>query len=247
MIRRMIPFLPAVVLGLVVLLDGAPATAGTLEITGPAGAEVLVNDQLVGILPLDAPFQAAPGEYEVRSEWPGFVPFRETVHIFYENENLRVNIRLLPLRKGTAWRSSILYAGLGQFYLGHRTRGWIYAGAETVGLVTAIISELDRSNLSDDYAVIMDNYNAAINADEIESYKTQAQQTYDDMIAAEDMRNTGLIIAGSAIVVSIIDVLLSFPNVEGGPGLVPLQTGSLDDGGAGHGLASAHVGVRMGF
>ena len=39
----------------------------------------------------------------------------------------------------------------------------------------------------------------AINAGEIESYRVQAQQTDDDMKAAEDRRNTGLIVAGSAI------------------------------------------------
>lgn len=246
MIRRMIRIVPALALGLVLFVC-TPVVAGTLEITGPAGAEVIINDQLVGILPLDGPFEAAPGEYDIRCEWPGYVPFEETARIFYETENLRVTIRLLPLSKGTAWRSSVLFAGLGQFYLGHKTRGWIYVAAESAGLITALMGELDRSNKSDDYLVIMDNYNAAINADEIESLKSQADQTYNDMLAAEDMRNTGLIIAGSAIVISVIDALISFPNVEGGPGTVPLQTGWLDDAGTDDGFAAAHVGVRMGF
>jgi hypothetical protein len=246
MIRRMIPYLSALALGLV-LLAGTRSVAGTLEITGPAGAEVYVNDQLVGLLPLDGPFEATPGEYEVRSEWPGYMSFRKTVTIFYENENLRVNVRLLPLKKGTAWRSSILYAGLGQFYLGHKTRGWIYVAAESAGLITALMGELDRSNLSDDYSVIMDNYNNAINAGEIEGYKSQASQTYDDLVAAEDMRNTGLIIAGSAIVISVIDALISFPDLEAGPGTIPLQTGWLNDSGSEDVFSAAHVGVRMGF
>jgi len=247
MIRSTFRFLPAMALGFAVLLAGADAAAGTLEITGPAGAEVIVNDQTVGILPLEGPFQAEPGEYEVRSEWPGYVPFKEIVHITEANENLRVNIRLLPLSKKTALGSSILYAGLGQFYLGHNTRGWLYAGAETVGLLTALVGELDRSNQRQDYLVIKDEYDRAINAFDITRLRGEAQQAYEKMEDAEKLRNTGLIIAGGAIVVSVIDALISFPNVEAGPGRVPLQTGYLDDAGALDSLASVHFGIRMGF
>ena len=247
MTRRPLRFPPALVLGMVMLLGAGDGLAGTLEITGPAGAEVFVNDQLVGILPLEGPLGAAPGEYEVRSDWPGHVPFREIVRVFSETEVIRVNIRLLPLNKGTAWRSSILYAGLGQFYLGHRTRGWIYAGVETAGLLTALVAELERSNLRQDYLVITDNYNSAINADEIERLRSDAEQAYDDMEQAEKLRNTGLYVAGGAIVVSVIDALISFPNLEAGPGTVPLQTGFLNLGGSPDGLTSAHLGVRMGF
>lgn len=229
------------------LLAAGSALAGTLEITGPPGVAVTVNDEEVGILPLDGPIGTRPGEYVVKASLPGYVTFEQTIIFFAEEDVNRITVRMLPLSRKTAWSSCILYAGMGQFYLGHKTRGWIYATAETAGLLTALYGELDRSNKKSDYLAIQDAYESEINGDEAARLREDMDQAYQEMLDAEDLRNTGLLVAGGAIVVSVIDALLSFPNVESGPGLVPMQTGFREgiDGDAT--VASLHAGVRMEF
>jgi len=230
-----------------VLGSGPAAVAGTLEITGPAGVAVTVNGEDVGLLPLAGPVGTGVGEYLVRASYPGYLTFEQTVVFFAEEDVQRVTVRLLPLSRRTAWSSSILYAGMGQFYLGHRTRGWIYASAETAGLLTAIFSELQRTNQRQDYLAIRTEYDQTINGDELLRLRGEMEKTYEDMKNAEDMRNTGLWVAAGAIAVSVVDALISFPHVESGPGPVPLQTGRREDPDGAPALAAVHAGLRMDF
>ena len=64
---------------------------------------------------------------------------------------------------------------------------------------------------------------------------------------AADMRDTGLKVAVSAIAVSILDVLITFPHVAAGPGPVPPTTGYLEGTGNRYDLTSVHAGVRLTF
>lgn len=234
---------------LVAALCGA-AGAATLEITGPAGASLVVNDQDLGVFPLAGPLDLAPGTYVLESELRGYIPYRSTVRLITDDEWQRLTVRLIPYDKGTAWKSNILFAGLGQHYLGQNTRGLIYNLAEGGGLLVALLAELDRNNQKNDYLDLQQKYESSINADDITRYRDAADQAYNDMIEAEDLRNLGLLVAGGAIVVSIIDVFLTFPGIEGGAGPVPLDTGYLDEGMPGSGnrsLTSVHAAVRLEF
>lgn len=239
------------ILTLAVLAATLPAAggaqAGLLEIAGPPGVAVTVNGEDVGILPLGGPIGTKAGEYVIGASHPGYVAFQQTVWFFDDEDVNRVVVRLTPMSKRTAWTSSILYAGMGQFYTGKKTRGWVYAGVETVGLLTALYGELDRSNKRTEFLSIQDAYGSAINANEIFRLRDEMDLAYDDMKKAEDLRNTGLLIAGGAVVVSVIDALLNFPHVESGPGLVPVQTGFREGIDVDPTVASLHAGVRMEF
>lgn len=229
---------------------GAPdARAATLDITGPAGASVVVNGLDLRALPLEGPLTLAPGVYVVESKMKGFKPFRQTVRLEDDASQVRLQIRFDPLRRRTAWTSSVLFAGLGQFYLGKPVRGWIYAAAEAGGLITALAGEVQRSDHRKDYLFLMDAYAAGINADEVAYYREQAADAYTKMEDAEAMRNTGLIVALAAIGVSVADALLTFPHVEAGPGPVPPVTDYGYDwpGQGGNPLTTAHVAVRLSF
>ncbi len=50
-------------------------------------------------------------------------------------------------------------------------RGWVYAAAETGGLLTALAGELQRSNLRKDYLVLQDAYDHAVNGNEAVYYR----------------------------------------------------------------------------
>jgi len=238
---------PPLVLLLISVLGAASAGAATLEITGPPGATVVVNGSDLGVLPLPAPLELASGRYHIESKATGYVAFSQIVNLESNDSHLRVQIRLHRLNKGTAWRSNILFAGLGQFYTGQRTRGWIYTAAEATGLVVALMGEWQRSDHEKDYLQLMEDYNNEINQEEAERLRKEAESSYADMDDAASKRDTGLIVAVSAIAISIVDVLITFPDVAVGSGPVPPTTGYLEGAAGRFDLTSVHAGVRLTF
>ena len=234
-------------LPLLLLLGASSVGAATLEITGPPGASVVVNGNDLGVLPLDGPLELQAGRYRIESRLSGYVAFSQLVRLEQKDAHLRVLIRLHRLSKGTAWRSNVLFAGLGQFYTGKRVRGWIYATAEATGLVVAMVGEWQRSDHRKDYLRLMEDYENQINQEEAERLREEAETSYTAMEDAADLRDTGLIVAVSAIAVSIVDVLITFPHVAAGPGPVPPTTGYLEGIGNRYDLTSVHAGVRLTF
>lgn len=245
MSRQILTIIPVIFL----LALAAPADAATLVIDGPAGAAVTLNGEAAGFFPLDGPLELSVGSYEIRSELPGYIPFTATVNLGWDTAWQQVTVRLIPLSRRTAWSSNLLFAGLGQRYLGQKTRGWIYTAAEAGGLLVALGAEIQRSNSRQDYLKLKDNYDRAINADDIARYKAEAEQAYGDMKDKEDLRNTGLLVAGSAILVSVIDALIFFPAIEAGPGAGPVRTGAVPDGlpDNDHALTTVHAAVTLKF
>ncbi|MCB1183712.1 PEGA domain-containing protein [bacterium] len=213
---------------LLALAAAGPSGAATLDLTGPAGAVVTLGDKVLGTFPLDGPLEVAPGAYVVHCTLGGYQPYSQTVRLTYAADWQRLTVRLTPFSRRTAVGSNLLLAGLGQHYLGHGLRGYLYNAAEIGGLVTALFGELDRGNLEDDYLELADRYNAALNGDDVAELGVAAAAKYQEMKDAESLRDTGLLVAGGAIVVSMIDALLSFPALEGGGGAVPVQTGAHD-------------------
>jgi hypothetical protein len=225
------------------------AMAATLEITGPPGATLVINDQDMGFFPLDGPLNLPAGTYSIKSKLRGHVAYEHTLKLGEDNDWQRVAVRLVPFSRKTAWSSNLLFAGLGQHYVGRKTRGYLYNLAEAGGLLVALFAELDRNNLSKEYLELQDKYNSSINADDITRYREEADQAYSDMQEKEDLRNTGLMVAGGAIVVSILDSIIFFPSVEAGVGPVPMDTGALDSWqwNNPNPLKTVHVAVRLEF
>lgn len=225
------------------------ASAATLELSGPAGARVIINDQSIGIFPLSGPLELDPGYYDISTSLPGHFPFEKTVYFETSDEWVRVHAVLLPLKKSTAWKSNIAYAGLGQFYMGKKTKGWAFALAETGGLLVALAGEAQRLNYRNDYILFKDGYDSSINATDIAEYRLKSETAYANMKDMQSLRNTGLMVVGGAIVLSILDALFLFPSAEMGPGSTPLQTGfSTPDATLGSDLfTSFHAGIRVDF
>ena len=242
-------FLPLLVVFTLAAMITVTAPAATLEITGPPGASLAVNDQAMGFFPLDGPLDLSPGIYTIKSKLPGHVSYEYTLNLAAGDDWQRVAVRLVPFSRKTAWSSNLLFAGLGQHYLGKSIRGWFYNATEAGGLLVALLAELDRDNLRKDYLELKEQYDSSINADDITRYREAADQAYSDMEDKEDLRNTGLIVAGSAIVISIIDAIVFFPSVEAGVGPVPMDIGALDSGPwtDPDPLAAVHAAVRLEF
>ena len=114
-----------------------PSEAATVHLTGPAGAEVRINDRRMGQLPV-APLDMAAGVYEITCRARGYEPLTQTLVAPEGDALVHVRLRPLQLRRGRAVTGSLLYAGLGQWYSGARIRGWVYFVGETTGLHAAV-------------------------------------------------------------------------------------------------------------
>ena len=217
-IRIFPTWLPFLLLAVFIALPGSGAAAATVELAGPVGAEVFLDGEAIGFMPLSRPLDLNPGEYVLRCELPGHQPFEMTIRLLSNEDQKTILARLMPLSHRTAWASNILFAGLGQHYSGQNLRGWFYNALEAGGLLTAISGELQRSNYRKDYLLLMDKYDQQINADQIEYYRQETLAAYADMEDMEQLRDTGLMVAGGAVVLSILDSLFFFPSFEAGIG-----------------------------
>ncbi len=251
-LSRMNPRLPALV-GLALLccaLAGA-AQAAILELTGPQGATVMVNGRLRGQFPLDHPLDLGPGDHTVQCTLAGHKDYRTTVHLADESDWQRLHVRMTPLSKKTAVLSNIVLAGLGQHYSENHTRGWIYNLAEAGGLLTAVVGEAGRVNERKDYLLLKARYDTAINPEDIAYYKEKSSQAYQNMTDKEDMRNMGLMVAGGAVLLSMIDAWITFPGFEAGPGTGVVHPGQYEQAGTSKtgtfDLSTVHAGVKLSF
>lgn len=232
----------------------ATAQGAILELSGPEGASVVVNGRARGFFPLEHPLDLGPGYYQVDCQLPGHKDYHWEVFLADESDWKRLHVRMTPYSRKTAVTSNILLAGLGQHYLDKPTKGWVFNIAEVGGLLTALVAEAGRSNFRKDYLLLMDNYNAAINEDDLAHYQLKAEEAYQDMTDMESLRDTGLIVAGSAIVLSMLDAMFLFPAIDVGSGPGVSSLGTEHDSTLGLGSSAAvdyfttiHAGIKLGF
>jgi hypothetical protein len=232
-------------------LAGPSTQAAVLDLTGPDGASVAVNGRLRGYFPLEHPLDLGPGRYLVECSLPGHKDFSWTVVLDDESDWQRLHVRMTRYRKTTAVGSNILLAGLGQHYLDKPAKGWLFNIAEAGGLLTALVAEASRSNHRKDYLVLLEKYETGLNSEDLAYYRQKASETYQDMEDMEKLRDTGIMVAGGAIVLSMLDAWLLFPAVEvgPGPGVSDRPDANLDYSGTdlGDHLTTIHAGIKLGF
>jgi hypothetical protein len=197
------------------------ARAATLEIDGPAGAAVTVDDAPIGRLPLASPVALEPGLHQVTCALRGYELFAADILITQESAVHRLCARLIPLRRRDGVLFNLVFAGLGQRHIGRPALGWALTSLEAGGLITGLAGELSLRNRRDDYAVLYDAYLNAITDEAIASRRAETETAWSRVEDAESLRRTGLLIAAGAVVVSVLDVWLRFPSFEAGAGLLP--------------------------
>lgn len=243
---RFASVLPALLLAATLTAPVPGASAATVELAGPAGAEVFLNGDAVGFLPLAAPLDLPTGRHVLRCELYGHQTFEVTLHLVTDDDHKRIRARLMPLRRRTALAADLLLAGLGQHYSGQKMRGWLYSAVEAGGLLTALTGELRRSDYRKDYLLLLAEYGRQINADRIAEYKQLTLVAYADMEDAEQVRNTGLLIAGGAVVMSLLDTAFFFPSIQAGPGL-PVTRSESAEAMIAPDWRTVHLGYRVDF
>jgi len=226
-----------------------PAASATLVLTGTPGAQVTLDGQVVGTLPLDGPLTIPLGRHEVTAELPGMLPMAREIIAESELHEFRLHLRMTPMSRKSAVMRSLMLAGSGQRYEGRTKMGWVLTGVEVGGLLTALLSDVMAQNHKDDYLLARDDYNSAFIAADLDYYRALMDDKYDAMTGALDRRNIALAAAAGAVIVSVLDAWLRFPSAEMGTGLRPVPpTDRFSLGGSHptdrHGF---HLGWRLSF
>jgi hypothetical protein len=217
--RRLLTTVVPAALSLVLLASGR-SEAATVHLTGPVGAEVSIDGRRIGSLPL-APLDLPVGTRVVRCRAHAHEVLDQVLVVSDPTAVQHLRLRPVPLRRDRAVTGSLLYAGLGQWYAGADLRGWAYFLGESVGLITALGGELARSNEQDEYTNAIRNYERAVAPSDITFWRSEAATAHQNAQDMADLRDLGLMIAGGAWALSILDAWLLTPTVDVGAGPVP--------------------------
>ena len=180
--------------------------------------------------PWTVPSNSIPVITPSKASFPVTSIYEHELRLLGDNDWQRLAVRLVPYSRKTAWSSNILFAGLGQHYLGKSTRGYIYNAAEAGGLLVALFAELERSNPARTISTSWTSTTRPSMPTTSPATAKPPTRPTATWRTRKDLRNTALMVAAGAIVVSILDAIIFFPSVEGGAGPVPLDTGSLERG-----------------
>lgn len=199
--RSLIPLATALAL----LAGPLAAPAATLLVEGPEGAVLRLDGRARATLPMGQPVPVEPGEYELVLEREGFEPHRQLLQVEGEEQELRLQLELLPLERTRAVGYSLLLAGTGQLYQGRRARGWSYLGLQLAAAGGFIAGEMWLSSRRDDYELAMEDYRAAVSPASIAAARTEASAAADDMESAESLRNLSGGVAIGLALLSAVD------------------------------------------
>ena len=183
----------ALLLAVLVSMTATAAVAATLNVIGPPGSEVVVDGEVVGILPLGAPLEFPHGQMlmlEVRRN--GFMSHEQQVWLPNPETEMSIEVDLLTLSRKTAVVSSTLLAGTGQFYQGRRTAGWIQLGLQLTAWGSVVVGELAFKDRRDEYEVLDQEYKDALAPSEIVRLRDERDAKWNEMHDARTWRNLSI-------------------------------------------------------
>ncbi len=192
-----------------------------LQIDGPAGARITLDDRPRGPLPLAGPIALEPGNHLLEGKLRGYLPYRQEVSFTSGGDRRLLQMRLVPLSRRDAVLYSFVLAGLGESYVGRPLEGYVLSAAEVGGLLAALAGQLTYTNRRSDYLLLYDAYQHAVAESDVTAQRAAAASAFQKMKDAQSLRNAGLVVAAGAIVVGARDVWLRFPSIEAGPGMTP--------------------------
>lgn len=189
---------------LAVLATPLAAEAATLLVEGPAGAVLRLDGRGRATLPMGQPIPVEPGEYALVVELDGYEDHRQFLLVEGEEEVV-LQVELLPLERMRAVGYSLLLAGTGQLYQGRRSRGWGYLGLQLASVAGFVAGEAWLSSRRDDFELAMEDYRAAVAPGDIAAARAEASAASDDMESAESIRNLAAGVAIGLAVLSAAD------------------------------------------
>ncbi len=113
-------------------------------------------------------------------------------------------------RYATVIRSSLV-PGLGQFYSGQRTWGWIWLTSETILGALALNEYKTYKSSLDNYRILKNEYSNSKNPEEIDLLRIKAQISRNEMIKADEQMTAMVYALGGLWMANIVHALLIKP------------------------------------
>lgn len=196
----------ALVLAAIACLLPAASRGATLDVIGPPGAEIVLEGEVLGILPLAEPIELPHGRLLlIYVRKPGHITHEEQVFLERVETEKTVEVELLALSRGTAVAISALLAGSGQFYQGRKTAGWIQLSLQATAWGSAIYGELVFKDKRDEYESLDQQYQDALVPSEIERLRAERDEKWNELKDAESWRNWSLAAVAAIAAYSAFD------------------------------------------
>ena len=173
---------------LLVVLGASGARAATLDLVGPAGAEVVIDGDVRGVLPLPRPLNVDPGEFVLQVRARGYVTHEEVVAVDSDEQAIVIDLDLMPLSRWQAMGSSAVLAGLGQLYQGRGTMGWTMMALQIGAWSWLFVADDQYKTARDDYLTALTEYEGATTVGRIEDLREEALTAFDDVESKNDLR-----------------------------------------------------------
>ncbi len=188
------------ILAVLISLIANGADAATLNVTGLPGSQIVIDGEVVGILPLTAPLELPHAQMmtlEVRRN--GFISHEQQLWLPNPETEMNIAVDLLTLSRRTAVVSSSLLAGTGQFYQGRRTAGWIQMGMQLTAWGSVIAAELTFKDRRDEYEALDQQYKDALAPTEIVRLREEREAKWDEMQDVKVWRNASI---GAVVIIA---------------------------------------------
>ena len=202
---------------LLVLATGADAHAARLDVRGPVGAEVLVDGEAVGTLPFDQWIRLETGEYDLEVRAPGYVVHQEVVKVTSPEDEIVLDLDLLPLSRWQAVGSSTVLAGLGQLYQRRPVTGWTMRALQITAWGALAATEAQYQSARDDYQEAVVAYEQAITAGQIRIAREDMEVAFDDVESKNDLRTYATVAVVAIGAWSVFDAWRAHSGFFAGP------------------------------
>ena len=182
--------------------------------TRPAGATVYLTGDydLVANTPVRLPIDVA-GRYKARITRPGYETWKGELTFVPGSAN-DFEIKLsMKTRFKAAFRSAFL-PGWGQVYAGQQTKGMLFSSAAIIAASTILYTDRIYGNKSRDYNVALADFSAASSIEDKNRLKLILSEKQREAYDAETDRNMAIAIGAAGWALSVIDVLVFFPESD---------------------------------
>lgn len=171
-----------------VILGPTMARAATIDVTGPAGAEVSIDGAARGVLPLPRPLPVEPGRRILEVRKRGHVTHQEVVEVTSPDHAIQIDVDLISLNRWQAMGSSAVLAGLGQLYQSRPTMGWTMLALQVGAWGWLFYSEDQYKSARDDYLTELTAYEAETDRFDIVARRDATLAAFDDVESKNDLR-----------------------------------------------------------
>ena len=186
---------------------------GALSVTGtPAGAAIVLNDRLIGSLPLTN-YQADGGSYALTVNAKGYEKYKQPVTLS-PNQTTSVHIKLVKKTNRQAVVRSLFIPGSGQGYLEKKGRAVLFPFLEIGAISGALLFNNKFHSAVADYNDARERYTSAVEQTEIDRYYHQMETHYDEIESAERMRTVFIGAAVGVWLWNVVDAALFGPETD---------------------------------